>query len=365
MAALAQSPWQCSTCTFVNTPAKTLCEMCGSARASSVAAPPLSLSLSAPPPPAPPAVQQQPPPPPPPMQPLMRITVRSTAHPRGWLLPFPHSYGELLDAAHKCVAPSDQWAIRSALQLFVNRGRITATTFHLLRDRDVLDALYIPPPTGSSSSPAVSSDAAAVATVSTASQLTQPTPSRKRPAHVADLNDAYRTSPNGIRYDHAADNSQPRNQPYLRPPSPPAAVLADHEMPPLSPDRPSATASTSVDAGGTRLANGGSAAKVRARQEIVVDEAMDGETESKAPPAPGGPSTAATTVAAVGASPAKSPPPAPKQEQPSPTPPPPPPSQQANSASTSSSPPARTDSAKAAALAPPTRSQLTTRRVAH
>ena len=365
MATPVRAPWVCSACTFHNDSFRTRCELCdGPPPPRPLAAPSPSQSAPAPsPPPAlqqppsPPAtVQPQPPPPtfhqpPPPMQPLPRITVRSIAHPRGWLLPFPHSYDELIEAAHQHIAPPDQLTQPSHLQLYVNRGRITAATFHLLRDRDVIDALHIAPPTPSTPTAAVSSEAGNDTEAATAPTLRTPAPSRKRPA--PDANDSVRHSLNGVRDHRAVDIPPPHNRPHLQPPSPPAPPPADNEMPPLSPDPSSVHASASSEAAEATVAAGNGTMRVSSRQEIVVDDGMDEEAESKTPPnAPGGPPAAATAAQQ----------PSPKHEQPIPTPPPPPPPQPQHSADTShasSAASGRTNPSRAASVTAIIRSQYT------
>ena len=349
--------WRCSACTLINPTARSICGLCSAPRPSVI-----TVSPPAPPPPAPLAIQQ----PPPAMQPLMRITVRSTIHPRGWLLPFPHSYDELLDTAHQHIAPVDQSASLSALQLYVNRGRITAASFCLLRDRDVIDALYVPaaistsPPSPTAAS--VTSDATKVLTA-TAATLSRPAAaSRKRIALTAEMPDAPRSPRNGPFPRPAAaaadmplpppspsydvrDLPMPPNARWtdytnipnhyttaglLELPSPPTTRPTDHDMLPLSPDRSRRPPPSGSAGMAEMVVLGGGGGRARTRDLIVVDDGMEVTDEMKTAPPAAFPAPAAT-VAAHGSAQQQ---PVTKQEQlstihspPSP-PPPPPPSQQ-------------------------------------
>ena len=232
------------------------------------------------------------------MQPPRRITVRSAAQPRGWLLPLPPSYDALRDAAHDCLVASEQPASdKSTLQLFVNRGRVTADTFYLLRDRDVLDALYIAaPPAPASSFPDQSSAAAAPTAPSPPDSTTLPvdsaatlsltvTPaaawSRKRPAPPEDDEKAH--SDDQLR---ASLHSQLRSimQPSPPPASPPPPY-AESEMPPLSPDpapvfgsapAPAQTAATAAAA----ASDGGRVRRASRSDEIVLDDGAEEEQKA-------------------------------------------------------------------------------------
>ena len=350
----------CTKCTFSNnSTTQTRCDMCNAPgpawlRPTAAVLPSPSLSAQPAPPPMHPIVEQQSLP----LPPALRITVRSAVHPRGWLLPFPLSYEGLIASAHEYVAPSVQSAPQSALQLFVNRGRLTAATFHLLRDRDVLDALYFtPPPTAPSPAASVSSDGPSVAPAAAEPLLTSSAPSRKRRAPTADETDGTsHSTQNGIHHDRETQPSPPHSQPYLRPLSPPAAPATDTDMPPLSPDRSFSNVLVFTEASEMKTSRSDGRARL-SRSEIAVDDDVDTiEAESKAPHEPHFTAAQVVAVAAAADAQQNQPPqrPQPKSTATQRTPPPPPP-RPANTSDTSSSPaftPARTGS-----LTPVLRSQ--------
>ena len=114
---------------------------------------------------------------------LLRITVRSPSHPAGLLLPLPTSYDNLLRLISSS-SPSSS-SSSSSLSLFVNRGLVTASTYFLLRDGDVVDVIEIPrsalPPSTPRSAPSPLSPPPSASTA--ASHKSLPSPGAATLAH--------------------------------------------------------------------------------------------------------------------------------------------------------------------------------------